>query len=152
MNNKLSTIAPLIAYTLGLPKAEDFYISDYERSALPILVSDLTGLSISHVIPKFVMGRVISVDVYPVNIADPILVYSPIGNLKPYYKIWSTVMRNGMGMFGGWKLKKYNEAINIFVESSIGLLSKDEIGFAIVEMLKFKNSVMLNNNFQFWSS
>ena len=141
-------INPLIAYTISIPQPETLSISKmtpYEISAYPAIIGNLTGLSIKNVTPKFKMGRIISFDAVPRAQPDPIIIYSPIGDLSLYYNVWSDVMINGVGNWFSHnrKIKKYDDAIKIFVESSFQL-AIPEFVFAVIEMLKFKNDIILN--------
>lgn len=143
---------PLLAYSISIPEPSVLILSEYEKQAYPAILGNYTGISLSRVSPQYRMNRVLSFDVVPRSNPDPILIYSPIGDLKPYYSIWSNILTKGMGIFSGKKIKSYDESIKIFVESNMNYdrdvcLSVSELVFAVIEMLKFKNDVILNPNF-----
>jgi hypothetical protein len=138
---------PLIAYSIQIPEPTLLELSEYEKSAFPAVLGNLVGISISHVIPKYKLGRIWSFDIAPREKADPILIYSPLGDLKKYYSVWSDVMWNGLGMFRNRKIKQFDESIEIFVKSA-GMLDIHETVFAVIEMLKFKNDVLLNRQYE----
>ena len=146
MNNQItiSKLAqnPLIAYSIRLPPPEKLVLSEYEKTSTPAIFGNLTGLSMDGVVPKYRMGRVYSFDAFPRTLPDPVIIYSPIGNLSPYYKIWAKIMSDGMGSWRGSKIKEYDNAITAFVTDCFGL-AQHEVVFAVIEMLKFKNDVVL---------
>lgn len=136
---------PLVAYSIQIPEPEQIILSEYEQTAFPAIFGQLTGISISRVIPKYKMGNIMSFDITPRNANDPIIIFSNFGNLKEYYKIWSDAVFNGVGIFRKTKIKKYDEAMKIFYKTAEDSgLNKHEIVFATIEMLKFKNDVLLN--------
>lgn len=124
---------------------EDYILSQYEENCFPGIIGGLTGISVSKVYPKYRLGRVYSFDILPAGEPDPIIVYCPQGDLRPYYKIWVDVVMNGIGidLFGvrKMKLRKYDEAIRHFLRTC--RLTNEEMVFAVTEMLKFKNKEML---------
>lgn len=147
---------PILAYSISIPTplsfvSGDFELTEYEESALPAIMGKITGISVERVVPKFKMGRVYSLDITPRTIADPIIVFSPIGDLSDYYRIWSSIVRNGVGMFVNKRIKEYTKAISKFCltaeDSGLGL-NRHEIIFATIEMLKFQNDVILNPNWR----
>lgn len=139
---------PLIAYSINIPQPECLEFSLYEQTAFPAIIGNLTGISISRISPKNRMGRIISMDVLPRPSPDPIIIFSPIGDLKDYYSIWGNVMKNGIGFFRNKKIRQYHEAMKKFyITAEESGLSKHEIVFATIEMLKFKNDVLLNEAF-----
>jgi len=139
---------PLIAYSIQIPKPEFFEISEYEKSAYPAIIGNLTSLSIQSISPKYRLGRIVSMDVFPRPSPDPIIIFSPIGDLKEYYSIWGEIMGGGIGFFRKKKTKKYDNAMKRFYMSAEESgLTKHEIVFATIEMLKFKNDVLLNETF-----
>ncbi len=148
MNNSITlkqlAVNPILAYSINIPKPEDLKITPYEQQAYPAIFGNLTGVSISRVSPMYKMGRVMSFDLVPKSNPDPVIIFSPIGDLKQYYSVWAEVVtnENGGGYWMKGKIKRYDSAIKTFVESSYGL-ALHEITFAIIEMLKFKNDVML---------
>lgn len=135
---------PLLVYTLNLPEPERLILTPYEDGAFPAVIGNLLNLSISSVTPLFRVGRVYSFDVLPRNSTDPIFVYSPIGDLKDYYRMWKKIMIEGVDRKGK-AIKEYDMAISAFAKSSFGL-TPNEIMFAMIEMLKFKNDVVMNPN------
>ena len=122
MNNSItvSKLAqnPLLAYSISMPEPKELELSEYEESAFPAIFGNLTGLSISRVIPKYKLGRIWSFDIAPRQSEDPIIIYSPVGNLSLYYSVWADVMSKGRGMFINKKIKKFQEAVRLFVETS----------------------------------
>lgn len=139
---------PLVAYSIQIPKPETFGMMEYDRGAYPAIIGNLTGLSIRQIYPKYRLGRVISMDVLPRPSPDPIIVFSPLGDLKDYWSIWGEVMGNGIGFFRNKKIRRYDEAMKKFYATAEDSgLTKHEIVFATIEMLKFKNDVLLNGAF-----
>lgn len=130
-----------LVYEIIVPEPEELELTDYQRTAYPAIISNIMELSISHVIPRYKMGRVLSFDVYPRYSPDPYLIFSLSGDLKPYYKIWREVVLNGSGFFIGNTIKRYHETIRHFIETSD--LDKNEICFAVIEMLKFQNEIIM---------
>jgi hypothetical protein len=147
MNNSLTIERlannPLLAYSISIPEPRVLELTPYESQAFPAILGNFTGLSMARVIPKFKMGRVLSFDAFPRREADPIIIYSPCGDLKDYYSIWSNVLSKGLGWRPNKKIEQYDNSIKKFIESA-SELSVHEITFAIIEMLKFKNDVILN--------
>ncbi len=138
---------PLIAYTIKIPEPQKLQLSVYEETAFPALLGQLTGLSVPRVIPKYILGNVLSFDITPRNANDPIIIFSPIGNLKSYYEAWSDTVVHGIGFFRNKKIKRYDLAMKEFYQTAEDSgLSKQEIVFATIEMLKFKNDVLMNPN------
>lgn len=142
--SKILSMNPLLVYTLNLPQPTELVLTQYEHGAFPAVIGNLLSLSISSVQPLFRVGRVYSFDVLPRNNTDPIFVYSPIGDLKNYYRMWKNIITNGVDRKGK-AIKEYDDAICTFARSSFGL-EPDEIMFAMIEMLKFKNDVVMNPN------
>ena len=152
MNNSvvISKLAqnPLIAYSITIPHPEELELTAYEESAFPAILGNLTGLSMAFVRPKFKLGRIWSFDITPRQANDPIIIYSPIGNLAPYYKAWSDIMGNRSWFSINKKIRNFDNSIRAFVETSqMSGLSIHETVFAVIEMLKFKNDVALNRPF-----
>ncbi len=138
---------PLLAYAIQIPEPQRIELTEYEMTAFPALFGQLTGISVAKIIPKYRVGNILSFDITPRNAEDPIIVFSTLGNLKPYYKIWSDAVFNGIGLFRKNKIKKYDEAMFTFHSTAEDSgLSKHEIVFATIEMLKFKNDVLMNIN------
>ena len=134
---------PTLAYEITIPEPETLVLSEYSTSAYTAILANATETAIGRVTPAYRMGRVYSFDVIPVNRPDPILIFSKSGDLRPYYKLWSDVVTNGVWhdrVFNKIKLRKYDDAIRHFIQTSD--LEVHEICFAIIEMLKFKNSNM----------
>ena len=99
------------------------------------------------IIPKYRLGSILSFDITPRNANDPIIIFSPVGNLKLYYEVWSDVIGRGIGFFRNSKIKKYDKAMSDFYQTAEESgLNKHEIIFATIEMLKFKNDVLMNPN------
>lgn len=140
---------PIIAYSIKLPKPEEIQLSQYEQTAFPALFGQLTGISIERIVPKYQLGRIMSFDITPRNTKDPLIIFSTIGNLENYYKVWSDVVFNGIGIFRKQKINRYDNAMQEFYQTAEESgLSKHEIVFATIEMLKFKNDVLLNYNWE----
>ncbi len=138
---------PLIAYSIQIPEPERLSLTVYEETAFPALLGQLTGLSVGKIIPKYRLGRVLSFDITPRNANDPIIIFSPVGNLKLYYEVWSDAIGKGIGFFRNSKMKKYDRAMSDFYQTAEESgLNKHEIIFATIEMLKFKNDVLMNPN------
>ena len=138
---------PLIAYSIQIPEPERLSLTVYEETAFPALLGQLTGLSVGKIIPKYRLGSILSFDITPRNANDPIIIFSPVGNLKLYYEVWSDVIGRGIGFFRNSKIKKYDKAMSDFYQTAEESgLTKHEIIFATIEMLKFKNDVLMNPN------
>lgn len=138
---------PLLAYSIQIPEPERLSLSVYEETAFPALLGQLTGLSVGKIIPKYRLGNVLSFDITPRNANDPIIIFSPVGNLRLYYKVWSDAIGRGIGFFRNNKIKKYDKAMSDFYQTAEESgLNKHEIIFATIEMLKFKNDVLMNPN------
>ena len=138
---------PLIAYSIQIPEPERLSLTVYEETAFPALLGQLTGLSVGKIIPKYRLGSILSFDITPRNANDPIIIFSPVGNLKLYYEVWSDVIGRGIGFFRNSKIKKYDKAMSDFYQTAEESgLNKHEIIFATIEMLKFKNDVLMNPN------
>ncbi len=138
---------PILAYSIQIPEPQLLSLSAYEETAFPALLGRLTGLSVSRIIPKYRFGNILTFDITPRNANDPIIIFSPIGNLSKYYKAWSDAVVNGLGLFRNSKIKKYDLAMTEFYQTAEESgLSKHEIIFATIEMLKFRNDVMTNPN------
>ncbi len=138
---------PLLAYTIAIPQPHSLNLTNYESTAFPAIIGTLTNLSIQKVVGKYKMGRIYSIDVEPRNTFDPIVVFSPIGELKEYYKIWGKIMSGRLGFFRNGKIKAYDESIKTFLRSTENSgLTVHESVFAVIEMLKFKNDILLNPN------
>lgn len=134
---------PTLAYSIAIPQPEEFELTQYERTAFPAMIGNILSMSISTTNPMYRLGRVYAFDIIPKWQSDPVFVYSPIGDLSDYYKMWKKIVLNGGGLFNrNWK--KYDEAISTFVKSSIQL-TEHELVFSVIEMLKFKNDIYLNN-------
>lgn len=140
------TINPLLAYTISIPSPEFCELSEYEKKAFPAILGNVTGLSIGMVKTDYYkLGKVLSLDATPIIAFDPVIIFSPIGRLLEYYKVWGRIMSGSLGFYRKKKIKEYDEAIKIFRASARGCgLSLHETTFATIEMLKFKNDVLLN--------
>lgn len=138
---------PILAYSIQIPEPQLLRLSAYEETAFPALLGRLSGLSVSRIIPKYRLGNILTFDITPRNADDPIIIFSPVGNLKKYYEVWSDAVVNGLGFFRNKKIKKYDLAMNEFYQTAEDSgLNKHEIVFATMEMLKFRNDVMTNPN------
>lgn len=133
-----------VVYQIRIPPAELLDMEDYKRSAYCTLIAKFGNMPITHIIPKYFMGRVMSFNVYPKLAEDPILIWSESGDLIPYYKIWKQVTYKGMPYLNYSKkclIEEYDEAIKTFLRTSD--LNYQEMCFAVIEMLKFENTNML---------
>jgi hypothetical protein len=144
---------PIIAYSFNLPNPEVLQLSQYEQKAYPAILGNVLGMSVEKVRPMYRMGRVMSFDITPRDTSDPILVFSPIGNLSMYYRVWKDVMLNGFSWFRMRSrndiIGRYDNSIFTFVSSCQGTnIEIPELVFAVIEMLKFKNDVIMNRNFE----
>ncbi len=138
---------PILAYSIQIPEPQLLRLSAYEETAFPALLGRLSGLSVSRIIPKYRLGNILTFDITPRNADDPIIIFSPVGNLKKYYEVWSDAVINGLGFFRNSKIKKYDLAMNEFYQTAEDSgLNRHEIVFATMEMLKFRNDVMMNPN------
>lgn len=138
---------PILAYSIQIPEPQLLRLSAYEETAFPALLGRLSGLSVSRIIPKYRLGNILTFDITPRNADDPIIIFSPVGNLKKYYEVWSDAVVNGLRFFRNNKIKKYDLAMNEFYQTAEDSgLDKHEIVFATMEMLKFRNDVMTNPN------
>ena len=140
---------PLLAYAISMPETKKLGLTMYEEAAYPAIFGNMTGISMKKVYPLYEMGRVRSFMVEPRYDPDPVIIFSPIGNLKPYYQIWSKVLIEGKaGRYLDKRIEKYDDAIKTFISSiscfGSEILSVHEVTFAIIEMLKFKNDIILN--------
>lgn len=138
---------PIIAYSIQIPEPEQLMLSVYEQTAFPAVLGQLTGLSVGKIVPKYRLGNILSFDITPRNADDPIIIFSPVGNLKLYYEVWADTIGRGIGFFRNSKIKKYDLAMTEFYKTAEESgLTKHEIIFATIEMLKFKNDVLMNPN------
>jgi hypothetical protein len=153
MNNQITlaklAVNPLIVYSIDIPEPEKLQLTEYEKNSFPAIFGNLTGISMATCKPMYKMGRVLSFDITPRRKLDPVIIFSPIGNLKPYYSVWAEIIEDGMGSWKQKKIKKYDDSITAFLNSlkcfrDEERLSTHEVAFAIIEMLKFKNDVALN--------
>ena len=137
----------LLAYNFAIPQPEEIYLTPYEQESIPAIIGNLTTTSIVDAKPNYKCGRVYSFNVLPYKHPDPIVILCNTGDLRPYYKIWRAVVTKGVwtDQFLNLRtIKKYDEAIKHFIETSS--LTANESCFAIIEMLKFKNSNILRSN------
>lgn len=135
---------PLLAYEIVIPSPETFTLTQYEQSAFPAIFGNLLNTSITNVYPMYRLGRVLSFDIKPVTRPDPLIIFSNTGDLKPYYSIWRKIVIQNVWIdnpFGVSIANQYDLAIRHFIETS--LLTTHEICFAVLEMLKFKNTNIL---------
>jgi hypothetical protein len=128
---------------------ETFRLSNYELDVLPGVIGRLisgmemdtvTGFGIEKVTPRYRLGRVASFDILPVRMNDPVIVVCPLMDLSQYYRSWNLLNR-----CDSWRIKDllvgYDEGIQKAIRSA-RMLNRDEIMFAICEMLHFRNAIM----------
>ena len=138
---------PIIAYSIKIPEPQQLTLSTYEQTAFPAVLGKLTGLSVGKIVPKYRLGNILSFDITPRNANDPIIIFSPVGNLGLYYEVWADVIGRGVGLFRNNKIKKYDLAMKEFyLTAEESGLTNHEIIFATIEMLKFRNDVLMNPN------
>lgn len=118
---------------------ERFELNVYEKDVAPALIGKLLGVGIETAKPRWKLGRVVSFDVVPYRRRDPVVVVCPEMDLVDYYSAWNSLMN------AGWvsveKILIYDAAISKAIRSARDL-SRDEIHFAICEMLHFRNQMM----------
>jgi hypothetical protein len=137
---------PELAYGFPL-SVQEVIFSPYQSRALAAVLCNLVGVGITEIQGARKVGSVLSVNVTPFQKRDPTLLICPNMNLSAYYEIWSSAVGN-RNYWNGWDYssfvfsrEKFSEAIRLAVRSARNL-EKDEIVFAVIEMLHFQNEMM----------
>jgi hypothetical protein len=138
--------SPEIALEFSFP-IESVKLSPYEKIVYSSLLCNLIGMGIESVSNLKRVGRVMSMDVSPHKQRDPTILVCREMDLKEYYKLWSSAVRNER-ISNGWDTDPFRWNQSEFLDAirkaviSAKELSRNEIFFAIFEMLKFQNEMM----------
>lgn len=148
MNNSVITLNdakymmmenPYAAYDLAFFEAKPYGLNKYMQSAIPALLAHKMQYPIETVKETYRVGKVFSFDVVPLKNTDPTVIYCATGALDDYYYILGKLFKDE------WVVRlvhRYDNAIKEFISNSTNL-SVGETVFGVLEMLKFKNEVVL---------
>lgn len=130
--------APQLA-SMGEVQPNKFDLTEYEKSVMPGLVCHFTNLKIRSVTPRYQLGRVFSFDVTPWQSPDPTFLFCAHMDMSMYHEVWARIMREQSSF---WEfMDDYHRAMRVAIRSARGL-TRDEVMFAVMEMLRFKNEAM----------
>jgi hypothetical protein len=119
---------------------EKFQLGPYEQDAMPGVIGKFLNYGIERARTRWMVGCVRSFDVIPYQRADPVVVVCPSLNMADYYLQWVRVYRADR-----WKIMEYINEYDAAVEKAIRSgreLTRDEIYFALSEMLHFRNQMI----------
>ena len=137
---------PEMAINCLLP-VQEVMLSPYQNKAMAALVCNLVGIGITKIVSARAVGNVMAVEVTPFQKRDPTLLICSGMNLTAYYDMWSSAIGDRK-YWNGWDYdnfvfsrEKFTVAIRLAVRSARNL-TRDEIMFSIIEMLRFQNEMM----------
>ncbi len=135
---------------LLIPTGEPYMLTEYSERAYSAILCQLTGVGIEGITSASHINRVFVFNVTPVRRPDPpilVCLPQPLMNLKKYYALWSDAVqeRGHPGKYEwerySWNEEAFQDAMRTAVLSAKEL-SRDEIVFAITQMLMFKNEIL----------
>ena len=118
---------------------EWFSMTEYELSVMPGLICHYTNCKIDKVSPRLRVGHVFSFNVTPWQMKDPTFILCNFMDMTIYNKLWGRVMREHTSMMN--YLDEYQDGMRAAIRSARGL-TRPEVLFAILEMLRFKNEAV----------